>query len=158
MIPASLQFPYKTGQKRRRLKQRTEAFHILVPSQQTFVLMKTPWRRLSSSSSEEVLIRTNIFTLLIRLQKTSSEVVFKTSSRRVAKTFSRHLEDIFKTSSRYLQEVLLRRFQEVFKTSSRQLQDVLQRCLQDLFKTYHRVNLFLLTRFQEVFETFSKRF
>ena len=97
-------------------------------------LQKTALRRL-----QDVLIKTNIFTWLIRLQKTSS--------RRLAKTSSRHLEDVFKTSSRHLQDILLRRFQ-----------DVLQRCLQDLFKTYHWVNLFLLTRFQDVFETFSKRF
>ena len=39
--------------------------------QQTFVLMNTSWTRLSSSPSEDVLIKTNIFSLLKRLQKTS---------------------------------------------------------------------------------------
>ena len=94
----------------------------------TLVLMKTSWRRLWSSSSQDVFktswsrriyspysyvfrrrlqdvfIKTNIFVLAIRLQN-----VLKTSSRR--------LQDIFKTSSR--------RFENVFKTSSRRFQDLL---------------------------------
>ena len=95
-------------------------------------VLKMCWRRLSSSSSEDVLIKTNIFALVIRLQdvfKTSWSrpiywswlYVFKTSSRRLVKTSSRRLA---KTSSRYLA-----------KTSSRHLQDVLQSRLQDVFKT-----------------------
>ena len=40
-------------------------------SQETFVLMKTSWRRLSSLSSKDV-IKTNIFALVINLQKTFS--------------------------------------------------------------------------------------
>ena len=111
-------------------------------TQQKFVLMKTPWRRLSSSSSEDVFMKMNILTLLIRLQKTPS--------RRLQDVLQKRHQDILKTPSR--------RFQNDFKTSSRRLQDVLQRCLQDLFKMYHWVNLFLLTRFQDVFETLSKRF
>ena len=66
------------------------------------------WRRL-----QDVLIKTNMFTLALRLQKTSSrrlqdvlvktnifvlairlQDVFKTSSRRLAKTSSRHLQDV----------------------------------------------------------------
>ena len=100
---------------------------------------------------QDVLIKTNIFTLLILLQKTSSRRLDQDqyirlghmSSRRLAKTSSRHLQDVFKTSSRRLA-----------KTSSRRFQDVLQRCLQYLFKTYHRVKLLWLIRFQDVFETF----
>ena len=116
-------------------------------------LQKTSSRRLDQdeyihlthTSSEDVLIKTNIFVLVIRLQD-------------VFKTFSRRLQDVFKTSSRRFQDVFKTSCKNVFKTSSRRLQDVLQRCLQDLFKMYHWVNLFLLTRFQDVFETFSKRF
>ena len=93
-------------------------------------VLKTSSRCLSFSSSEDV-FKTNIFTLLIRLQKTSS----------------RRFQDVFKTSSRRLA-----------KTSLRHLQNVLQRCLQEVFKTYHQVKLFLLIRFQDVFETYSKRF
>ena len=79
-------------------------------SQQTFVLMKTSFFFVVRRHLEDVLIKTNIFILLIRLQdfliKTNIFVlvirlqdVFKTSSRRLAKTSSRHLEDVFKTFS-----------------------------------------------------------
>ena len=67
---------------------------------------------LSLMSSEDVLVKTNIFVLAVRLQN-------------VFKTFSRHLQDVFKTSSR--------RFA---KTFSRRLQDVLHKGLQDIFKTF----------------------
>ena len=130
---------------------------IPVISQQTFVLMKTSWRRLSSPSSEDVfrrrlqdVFKTNIFVL---------PYVFKKSSRRfqdVLKTFWRRLQDIFKTSSRHLQGVFKAsstRFEDVFKMSSRYLQDFLQRYFQDVFKAYHQVNLFFLTRPREVFNT-----
>ena len=60
--------------------------------------------RLSLTSSEDVLVKTNIFVLAICLQD-----VFKTSSR--------HLQDVFKTSSRRLAKMSTRRFQDVFKTS-----------------------------------------
>ena len=115
-------------------------------SQQTFVLLKTSWRRLeyvfhfrlqksSSRRLEDILIKTNIFALIIRLQKTSSRPLGQdqfirlghTSSRRLAKTFSRFLEDVF------------------------------QRCLQDVFKTYHQVKLFLLIRLRGIFNTLLRR-
>ena len=107
-------------------------------------LQKMSWRRL-----EDVLIKTNMFALALRLQD-----VFKTSWSRpiylpwsyVFKTSSRPLQGVFKTSSR--------RFEDVFKMSSRHLQDVLQRYFQDVFKAYHQVNLFYLARPREVFNTF----
>ena len=105
---------------------------------QTFVLMKTSWRRLPSSSSEDVLVKTNIFVLAIRLQD-----VFRTSCHNKTSC-----KNVFKTSSRRLQDVL--------KTSSRHLQDVLQRYLQDVFKTYHQVKLFLLTSLRDVFNKFLR--
>ena len=55
-----------------------------VRTQQAFVLMKTSSRRLDQDE-------------YVRLSLTSSEDVFKTSSRRLAKTSSRHLQDVFKT-------------------------------------------------------------
>ena len=107
-------------------------------TQQTFVLMKTSWRRNSSSSSEEgksnrfALGKSNRFVLAMRLQ------------------------DVFKTSSKRLEDVLQKHLLDIFKTSSRHLQDVLQRCLQDVFKTYHHVKLFLLTSLWDVFNTFLR--
>ena len=99
-------------------------------------VFKTSWSRRTYSPYlyvfrrrlQDVLIKTNIFVLVIRLQD-------------VFKTFSRRPQDIFKTSSRC--------FENVFKTSSRHLQDV--------FKTYYQVKLFLVTQFQDVFEMYSKR-
>ena len=108
------------------------------------------WRRLSSSSSEDVfktswsrriyspysyvfrrrlqdvLIKTNIFVLVIRLQdvfKTFSrslQEVFKTCSRRLVKTFSRLLQNLFKTSSRHFEDVF-KHLQDVFKIFSRRI-------------------------------------
>ena len=49
-------------------------------------------------------------------------------------SFDTSSEDVFKTSSK--------RLQDVFKTSLKHLQDVLQRHLQNVFKPYHQVNLF----------------
>ena len=96
-------------------------------------LWKTSWR-----CFQDVFIKVIIFFLLICLQKTSSgrlrDVLIKTNIlvlvirlypirlQNVFKMFSRRFEDIFKTSSR--------RFQNVFKTPSGNLQDV--------FKTFAR--------------------
>ena len=108
-------------------------------------ILKRSWRRLLSSSSENVLIKTNMFALALRLQKTSWSRPIYSSWLYVFKTSSRRFQDVFKTSCK-----------NVFKTSSRRLQDVLQRYLQDVFKTYHQVKLFLLTRLREVFNTFLR--
>ena len=129
-------------------------------------LQKTSWsRRIYSPYSnvfrrrlEDVLIKTNTFTLLKRLQKmswrrldqdqyiclghTSSRIlqdIFKTSSRRLAKTSSMHFQDVFKT--------ITKRFHA--KTSSKRLEDILQKRLQDIFKTFWR-------RLQDVFKTSSR--
>ena len=103
-------------------------------SQQTFVLMKTFWRCLSSSSSEEVLIKTNN-----RLTHTSSEVVLIKVN-------------IFYI---YICFICFQACQNVFKMSWRHLCKVYRK---DVFKTYDQAKLFLLTRFQDVFEKYSKRF
>ena len=98
-------------------------------SQKTFVLMKTSWRRLSSSSLEDVFrtsSRCNDQDEYVRLSLTSSEDVFKTSWSRpiysswpyVFKTSSRHFQDIFKTSSRLLAKTSSRHFEDVFKSFS----------------------------------------
>ena len=83
---------------------------------------------------QDVLIKTNIFVLVMHLQD-----IFKMFSRRLAKASSRHLQDVFKTSSRRLT-----------KMSSRHLPDA--------FKTYNQVKLLLLTRLQdEIFNMFLRR-
>ena len=118
-----------------------------ITTQQTFVLMKTSSRRLdedeyilinhtSSRRLQDVLVKTNIFILSIRLQD-------------VFKTFLRRLQDVFKTSSRHLQDV--------FKMSSRRLANTSWRHLQDVLKTYHQVKLFLLTSLWEVCNMFVGR-
>ena len=113
-------------------------------------VLNTSWRRLLSSTSGDVLIKTNIFALVIRLQKTSWSrpiysswpYVFKTSCKNVFKTSSRRLADVLKTSSRRPKDIFKTSCQDVFKTSaktsSRHLQDVLKtssRGLQDILKT-----------------------
>ena len=103
--------------------------------------LKTSRRRLSSSSSEDVFIKTNMFALALRLQKTFS--------RRLQDVLPRCLQDVFKTSSRHLQDV--------FKTSSRRLANTSWKHFQDVLKTYHQVKLFLLTSLWEVFNMFVRR-
>ena len=143
--------------------------------------MKVYWRRLSSSSSEDVfktswsrriyspksyvfrrclqkvLVKTNIFVLAISLQ----DNIFKMSSRCLQDHLPRRLqdffEDFFKTSCKKVLKTSSRSRQDVLKTSSRHLQDVLQKYLQDVFKTYYQVKLFSLTRLWEAFNTFLRR-
>ena len=61
---------------------------------------------------EDVLVKTNIFVLAIRLQDVLP--------RRLQDVLQKGHQDIFKTSSKRLQDVL----KNVFMTSSRRLQDV----------------------------------
>ena len=104
-------------------------------------VLKTFRRRLTSSTSEDVLIKTNMFALALRLQKTSlrclQDVLVKTnifilaiSLQDVFKTFSRRLQNVFKTSSR--------RLQDIFKTFSKHIQDVFKTSCKDIFKTFSR--------------------
>ena len=96
-------------------------------------VLKTSWRRLSSSSSEDV-FTTSSRRLgqdeYVRLSLTSSEDVFKTSSRRLGQgqyiclghMSLRCLQDVFNTFSRRPQDIFKtfwRRLQDIFKTSSR---------------------------------------
>ena len=117
--------------------------------------MKTSYVFVVTRRLQDVMIKTNIFALLIRLQKTSSRCLDQdqhirlghTSSRRLQYVLRKRIKDVFKTSLKHLQDVLLRR--QDIKTSSRHFQDV--------FKTYYQVKLFLVTQFQDVFEMYSKR-
>ena len=94
------------------------------------------WRRLSPLSSEDVSIKTNIFTLVLLLQKTPSrrlqDVLVKTNIFVLAI----RLQDASKTSC---QDVLQKRLQDIFKTSSRRLQDIFKTSWKDIFKTFSRL-------------------
>ena len=133
--------------------------------------MKTSWRFLSSSPSEDVL-KTSSRRLdqdeYICLSHASSEDVFKTNIFVLAIGLvhlgQRHLLNIFKTSSRRLQDTFKtssKRLQGVFKTlsgrlakmSSKRLQGVLQKRLEDIFKTSSRRLWDLL---QDVFKTYHQ--
>ena len=92
-------------------------------------------RKTSSRRLQDVLINTNIFLWIIRLQKTSSRRLGQDQYIRLVHTSSRRLQDVFKTSSRHLQDVLPRCLQDVFKTSSRLLANTSWRHLQDVLKT-----------------------
>ena len=65
-----------------------------VATQQTFVLMKTSFVFVFRRRLEDVLIKTNIFALPLRLQD-----VFMTFSRRLQDFLPRRLQDVFKASS-----------------------------------------------------------
>ena len=97
-------------------------------------VLKTPWRRVSPSSSEDVL-KTSSRRLdqdeYIRLSHSPSEDVFKMSSRRLDQ--DQCIRDVFKTFSRRLAKSSSRL---LAKTCSRHL----QKCLQEIFKTSCKVS------------------
>ena len=144
-------------------------YSFKVGSQQTFVMLKTSFILVFKRRLQDVLIKTNIFALLIRLQKTSwsrpiysswsyvfktcsnvfktsSRCLAKTSSKRLAKTSWRGFQSVFKTSCKSVFKTFSRRFENVFKVSLRR------------FCEYHEVELLLLKRFQDIFKTHSQRF
>ena len=117
----------------------------LVLTLQIFVLMKKFYIFVFRRHLQDVLNKTNIFTLVIPLQKASSrrhEDVLKASSRRLQKTlFAKRLQDIFKTSWRRFEDVLKASSWRLGQTSSRRPGKMSSRHLQDLFKTYHQLNI-----------------
>ena len=135
-------------------------------------ILKTSFVFVFRTRLQDVLIKTNIFALVIRLQKTFSrrlqdvlvktnvfalaihlQDVFKTSSSRLPKASSRHLPDVLKTFWRCLQGVS-RHLQDVWPG---RLQDVLQKCLQDIFKAFWRRIQDLLQRYLlNVFKTYHQ--
>ena len=90
----------------------------------------------SSRRLQDVLTKSTIFVLVIRLQD-----VFKTSSRRVEDVLPRRLQNVFKTSCKVAFKALSRRFQDVsssktflvniFKMSSRLVQHVFETYCED---------------------------
>ena len=87
-------------------------------------VFKTSWsRRIYSPYTyvfrrrlQDILIKTNIFVLVIRLQDVSPRL-FKMSSRRLVKTSSRRFEDVFKTFCK-----------DIFKTFSRRIIELICSC------------------------------
>ena len=126
------------------------------------IIMKTALVFVFRRRLQDVLIKTNIFTLHIRLQKTSWprpiysswSYVFKTVSRRLANMSSKHLQDVFKTSCKNVFKTSSRR---LAKTSSRHLQDVFKMSCKDVFKTCSRCIIELIWCPWDVFKTFLKR-
>ena len=69
-------------------------------SQQTFVFMKTSWRRFEDVFRlrlQDVLIKANMFALVLRLQKTSSSRLGQDQYIRLGYTSSRRLWEAFNT-------------------------------------------------------------
>ena len=117
-------------------------------------VLKTSFAFVFRRRLQDVLIKTNIFTILIRLQKTSSRRLDQDQYIRLGHMSSRRLQDVFrrlaKISSKHLQDVLEKRLQDIFKTSSRRLANASSRHLQDVFKTPLRC-------FEDVFKTSPRR-
>ena len=84
-------------------------------------------------TSSNVLVKTNILALAMRLQD-----VFQRRLQNVFKTSTRRLQDVFKTSSRLLAQTSWRHLQNVFKTSSRRFEDVFKTSSTRLAKTSSR--------------------
>ena len=106
-------------------------------------VLKTSWRRLSSSSS--IGLDQDEY---IRLNHTSSEDVFKTSWSRPIFSSS---PCVFKTSSRRLAKTSSKRLEDVLKTSSRGPQDIFKTSCKGVLKTYHQVKDLHRTHFWEIY-------
>ena len=82
-------------------------------------------RRLQEDEDEDILIKTNIFILVIYLQKMSSrhlqDVFVKTLVIRLQEIFKTFLRRLAKASLKRFQDVLKTSCKNVFKTSSRRL-------------------------------------
>ena len=95
-----------------------DVFHLRIQKTSSRRLDQDECVRLSLTFSEDVLVKTNIFVLAIRLQdvfKTSCKNVFKTSSRRLQDVLQRYLQDVFKTYHQ-VKLFLLTRLWEAFNT------------------------------------------
>ena len=79
-------------------------------------------QKISSRRLQDVLIKTNIFALVIRPQN----VLRRLDKDQYIHTLSRRLQDVFQTFSRRLQDVFKMSLRCLPKNSSRDLQDVLK--------------------------------
>ena len=109
--------------------------------------MKTSYVFVLRWCFQDVLIKTNILTLVIHLQKTSSRCLDQEEYIRLGDKSSRNLQDAFRTSFQNVFKVSCKNF---LKTSSRLVEKMSPKHFQDVFKTYHQV------RIQGVFETYYK--
>ena len=90
--------------------------------------------------------------------------VFKTSCENVFKIRSRRLEDIFKTSSvrlaktfsKCFQDVLQKRLQDIFKTSSKRFEDIFKTSWKRLAKTSSRLFQELSSSYTVLVNNYSK--
>ena len=82
-------------------------------------------QKISSRRLQDVLIKTNIFALVIRPQNVLRRFD-KDQYIHLGHTLSRRLQDVFQTFSRRLQDVFKMSLRCLPKTSSRDLQDVLK--------------------------------
>ena len=87
-------------------------------------IFRLRFQKTSSRGLQDVFIKTNIFALFIRLQKTSWRRLGQGQYTCLGHTSSRRLQDVFKTSCQDVLKTSSKRFQVVFKTSSRRLQNV----------------------------------
>ena len=151
---------------------------IKIRTQQTFVLMRTSFVFVFRRRLQYVLIKANIFVLVIRLQRTSlrlfqdvliSASIFAPVIRlqevlprclpNVFKTSSRLLKNVLKTSSRHFQDILPRRLQDVFKASSKRLTKThLHRIFKHFQYSSRHLPDVLPRRLQDIFKASSKRF
>ena len=101
-------------------------------------------QRTSSKCLQDVLIKTNIFALLIRLQKMSSRRLQDDLIKTIIFVLAIHLQDVFKTFSRRFQDVLQKLLQDIFRMSCK-----------DFFKTLSRriirLNCLPRSHFWEIF-------
>ena len=93
-------------------------------------VLKTSWRRLEDVFRlrlQYVLIKTNIFALIIHLQKISSRRLDQDQYFRRCHASSRHLQGVLQKRLQDVFKTFWRRLLEVLKTSSRRLANVFSR-------------------------------
>ena len=92
-------------------------------TQQTFVLMKTSFVFVFRRCLQDVLIKTDKFTLLIRLQRRLQDVFIKSNIFVLVKRLQDVFKDVLKTFSRRTIKINCSSYR-VFKMSSRRIQNV----------------------------------
>ena len=132
-------------------------------------VLKTSFVFVFRKRFQDVFIKTNRFASVIRrsrrlnqdqyirLDQEVLKTTFRTFSRRLAKTSSRHFQGFFKTSLRHLQDVLARHLEGVFKTSSRRLAKTYSRHLQEVSQRSHQTFVLMKTFWRRLEDVFRLR-